>query len=197
MRGDQGLEEGEGWVFPFRCLGGWRRFPRPPISVQQGAHPFPTLGSPGPPFFRLSLTSELPHTPEVRHGDTPHLGRLGPGDSTPTPTPTRLTRAGVLPGRGGGCTPGLPGKAPYRARACGCPGLGDPRVASVRHRDDARGAAPAHTLAAGRSSALTCLTLQGRGKIAVRAAPGSPPRPGGPHEAGDGLMREPGWSLTA
>lgn len=126
------------------------------------------------------------------------LGAWPLGTPPPPPPPRALPGPGCCRGGGGGgCTPGLPGKAPYRARACGCPGLGDPRVASVRHRDDARGAAPAHTLAAGRSSALTCLTLQGRGKIAVRAAPGSPPRPGGPHEAGHGLMREPGWSLTA
>lgn len=42
------------------------------------------------------------------------------------------------------------------------PGLDDPRVASVRLGHDARGredAAPAHTSAAGRASALTCLTF--------------------------------------
>lgn len=42
------------------------------------------------------------------------------------------------------------------------PGLGDPQVASLRHGHDVRGredAAPAHTSAAGRASALTCLTF--------------------------------------
>lgn len=77
------------------------------------------------------------------------------------------------------------------------PGLSDPRVASVRHGHDARdreNAAPARTSAARRASALTCLTSKGRSRIAVRAVPGSPPRSGGPHEAGDGLMRELGGS---
>lgn len=77
------------------------------------------------------------------------------------------------------------------------PGRGDPRVASVRHGDVARGPVFLPTpSAAGSASALTCLTLRDRGKIAVRVAPGSPPRPGGPHEAGVGLMRELGGSLT-
>lgn len=128
-----------------------------PLRTARTPSLMPTPKVSRPPFFRLSLSlaSGLPHSPKVWRGDMQHLGVRGPRG--PHPHPTGSSRARVL--RRGGCT--APGGS-AKARRPRVPGLGDPQVASVRHGHDARGpadAASAHTSAAGRASALTCLTF--------------------------------------